>query len=204
MHGWRGAIAGGLQLEAHERLWGQGGQPLVVVDEYKGGPALEAGGPRGPPQGGVVSDISPQTHRDGLRDDRAPHSVAHAEMESTHPVEVVAGLPKLAQRREEVVRDGRHRVGRTRRLERGLLQRRLGGVSVVVQQRVRIVPTVVHVVPELVHTVADIAQVHGRHVVRVHVDAVIVRRCHSAANLDVEPRVPCRYIPPHIAGGTDL
>jgi len=71
------------------------------------------------------------------------------EMEGAHRVVVGPRLAKLAERCEEVVRNGGHRILRTGGLERGLLQRGFG--RVVVYARVRVTATMVHVIPEAVH-----------------------------------------------------
>ena len=91
---------------------------------------------------------------------------------------------------------GRGAAPTHRRLEARLLQRRLWVVAIVcVQKRVGIVPAVVHVEPQGVDAVAHKDGVHRRHVPWVEMDAMVVRRRHATANLNVEPRKACRHLP---------
>eukprot|EP00041_Stephanoeca_diplocostata_P032069 m.1016516 g.1016516 ORF g.1016516 m.1016516 type:complete len:351 (+) comp24079_c0_seq27:1203-2255(+) len=120
--------------------------------------------------------------------------VVQEQVQPSHHVVVPARLSKFPQRREEVVRLGRHGILCARGLKTRLLKRRVRGVAVVrVQQRVGVVASVVHVIPQEIDAIAVEHQMHRRHVCGLQEYPVVVRAGHATSNLDIQPWVPRRY-----------
>ena len=173
---------------------------MVIHEEEAGAAAAGAGAPAQrrvvrlvDGEGGWGPEGTGGDHRAPARDDL---------VQALHGEVVGAGLGVLAERGEEVVADRGHRILGPLGHKRGLLERRVRPVAppspplAAVEDAVGVVPAVVHVVAHAIRARANRHRVHRGHVVRAHVDPVVVGRRHAAAVLDVEPRQALRDGPP--------